>query len=173
MGVWRVSHRPALKTAKFLLIAHGSQDEVTRAREILRATPAAELGVHAGDPLVRAGAVGPEPQDPHDHEPGRDINTLHGRRTRTMATIVEYIDQKPPENRYPHRIISPLRSGACCFSDMEQLGAPQEDERSVFQYRRCRQCGFAVRVILREIPDAALMASLRESLAHAFVRNVA
>jgi len=89
-----------------------------------------------------------------------------------MATIVEYIDQKPPENRYPHRIISPPRSGACCYSHMEALGDPQEDERSVFQYRRCRQCGFALRVILREIPNAALVASLRESLAHAFVRNI-
>ena len=54
-----------------------------------------------------------------------------------MATIVEYIDQKPPENRYPRRIISPQRSGPCCFSGMEQVGAPQEDGRSVFQYGRC------------------------------------
>ncbi len=89
-----------------------------------------------------------------------------------MATIVEYTDQKPPTNRYPRRIISPPRSGPCCFSDMEELGTPQEDARWVFQYRRCRQCGFAVRVILREIPDADLMASLRKALAHAFVRNV-
>jgi hypothetical protein len=89
-----------------------------------------------------------------------------------MATIVEYIDQKPPENRYPHRIISPPRSGPCCFSDMDWLGTPQEDERCVYQYRRCRQCGFAVRVILREIPDVALVASLREALAHSFMRNV-
>jgi hypothetical protein len=88
-----------------------------------------------------------------------------------MATIVEYIDQKPPENLYPHRIISPPRAGACCFSGMEWLGTPQEDERSVFQYRRCRQCGFAVRVILREIPDATLVNSLREVLARSFVRN--
>ena len=55
---------------------------------------------------------------------------------------------------------------------MEWLGTPQEDARSVYQYRRCRQCGFAVRVILREIPDVALMASLRETLARSFVRNV-
>jgi hypothetical protein len=40
------------------------------------------------------------------------------------------------------------------------------------KYRRCRQCGFAVRVILRQIPDVALMASLRETLARAFARNV-
>jgi hypothetical protein len=89
-----------------------------------------------------------------------------------MATIVEYSDQKPPMNRYPQHIISPPRAGGCCFSDMEELGMPQEDTRWVYQYRRCRQCGFAVRVILREIPDAALVASLREELAHSFVRNV-
>ena len=89
-----------------------------------------------------------------------------------MATIVEYTDQKSPANRYPRRIISPSRSGPCCFSDMEELGTPQEDTRWVYQYRRCRRCGFAVRVILREIPDAALIASLREGLAHSFMRNV-
>jgi len=89
-----------------------------------------------------------------------------------MPTIVKYTDQKPPTNRYPHQIISPPRASACCFSDMEELGTPQQDDRWVFRYRRCRACGFAVRVILREILDAALVASLRESLAHAFVRNV-
>jgi hypothetical protein len=89
-----------------------------------------------------------------------------------MPTIVEYSDQKPPTNRYPHRIISPSRASGCCFSDMEELGAPQKDARWVYQYRCCRQCGFAVRVILREIPDTTLVNSLRESLARAFVRNV-
>ena len=89
-----------------------------------------------------------------------------------MPTIVTYTDQKPPENRYPHRIISPPRQGVCCFSDMEEVGTPQEDARWVYQYRRCRQCGFAVRVILREIPDTTLVNSLREELAHSFVRNV-
>ena len=89
-----------------------------------------------------------------------------------MPTMVEYSDQKPPTNRYPDRIISPPRAGVCCFSDMEELGTPQQDDRWVFQYRRCRRCGFAVRVILREIPDTTLVNSLRESLAHSFMRNV-
>ena len=89
---------------------------------------------------------------------------------RTMGTIVEYTDQKPPANRYPRRIVSPPRSGPCCFSDMEELGAPQEDEHWAYRYRRCRQCGFTVRVILREIPDSALITSLREGLTHMFVR---
>jgi hypothetical protein len=89
-----------------------------------------------------------------------------------MQTIVTYTDRQPSMNRYPHRIISPPRAGGCCFSNMEELGTPQEDARWVFQYRRCRQCGFAVRVILRELPDTALVASLRKELAHSFVRNV-
>jgi len=55
---------------------------------------------------------------------------------------------------------------------VEELGTPQKDERWVYQYRRCRRCGFTVRVILREIPDATLIAHLREGMAHMFIRNV-
>jgi hypothetical protein len=55
---------------------------------------------------------------------------------------------------------------------MADIGPPKTDARWVYQYRGCRQCGFAVRVILREIPDAALVVSLRESLARSFMRNV-
>jgi hypothetical protein len=91
---------------------------------------------------------------------------------KTMATIVEYTDRKAPQNCYPQRIISPPRSGPCCFSDMEEIGTSQEEGRWVYQYKRCRQCGFTVRVILREIPNGALVAELREILATAFQRNV-
>ncbi len=89
-----------------------------------------------------------------------------------MATIVEYNDQKAPENCFPERIISPTRSGSCCFSDMEELGVPQEEGHWLYQYKRCNKCGFTVRVILREIPDEALIAELREILATSFQRNV-
>jgi hypothetical protein len=88
-----------------------------------------------------------------------------------MATIVEYSGHKKPKNRYPECIVSPPRSGPCCFSDMEEIGEPQQDGRWVFQYKRCRKCGFAVRVILREIPNAALVAELRQTLANAFARG--
>jgi hypothetical protein len=88
-----------------------------------------------------------------------------------METIVEYTDRHAPTNLYPQRIVSPLRSGPCCFTDMEEIGPPQEDRRWVFQYKRCRTCGFALRVILRELPDAALVADLRATLENAFVRN--
>jgi hypothetical protein len=89
-----------------------------------------------------------------------------------VATIREYTDQKVSADRYPHQIISPSRSGACCFTEMEWLGVPQTDGRCMVQYRRCRQCGYAVRVILREIMDAVLVAGLRETPAHMFMRNV-
>ena len=89
-----------------------------------------------------------------------------------MATIVEYTDRKPPKNLYPTRIISPPRSGPCCFTEMEEIGAPEQDNRWVFQYKRCKKCGFAVRVIVRELPDEALAAELRKTLEISFVRNV-
>ncbi|MFI5338894.1 MAG: hypothetical protein ACHQ7N_03540 [Candidatus Methylomirabilales bacterium] len=55
---------------------------------------------------------------------------------------------------------------------MEEIGASQEDSRWVFQYRRCKNCGFAVRVIVRELPNEALIKDLKNILATAFVRNV-
>lgn len=89
-----------------------------------------------------------------------------------MVTIVEYTDHKAPENRYPERIVSPSQSSACCFSDMEELGGSHRDERWMYVYKRCRTCGFTVRVIVCEVPDAALAAELRSILATAFQRNI-
>ena len=89
-----------------------------------------------------------------------------------METIVEYTDQKPPANDYPHRLISPLASGSCCFSGMEEIGSSHEDERWVFQYKRCRECGFVVRVILRVIPNLELAKELRTVLAKSMVRGM-
>jgi hypothetical protein len=89
-----------------------------------------------------------------------------------MATIVAYTDQEPPTNLYPKRIVSPVRAGSCCFKDMEAVGTPEHDRRWVFQYRRCRTCGFSVRLILHELPDTALVAELRVLLENSFVRNI-
>lgn len=89
-----------------------------------------------------------------------------------MPTIVQYTDRLALENRYPHRIVSPPRSSPCCFSDMEDLGATKRGGDWESRYRRCRTCGFTVRVILRPIPDEALLASLRRELATSLVRNV-
>jgi hypothetical protein len=89
-----------------------------------------------------------------------------------MATIVEYTDAKTPRNQYPDRIISPPRSGACCFSEMEPVGDPQREGNWLYSYKRCRRCGFAVRVILREVPDEALISELRHILENSFLRRV-
>ncbi len=89
-----------------------------------------------------------------------------------MPTIVEYTDRKPPENRYPHRIVSPPHASACCFSDMEEVGGATREGHWEYRYRRCRTCGFTVRLILRPIPDEALLGDLRAELARSFVRNV-
>jgi hypothetical protein len=92
---------------------------------------------------------------------------------RAVKTIVEYTNEKPPTNQYPRLLVSPPSSAPCCFSGMGEVGPPQEDERWVFQYKRCRQCGYVVRVILREIPDAALAAELCALFAKSFVRGFA
>jgi hypothetical protein len=88
------------------------------------------------------------------------------------TTIIEYSDAQSPRNHYPARIVSPSRSGPCCFSDMEPLGDPRQEERWVSQYKRCRTCGYTVRLIVHPVPDAALLAELRQTLAVAFQRNV-
>jgi len=87
-----------------------------------------------------------------------------------MPTIVEYTNTKPPENRYPWRIVSPSRSGSCCFSEMEEIGEVQHEERWECVYKRCRRCGFTVQMILREIRDDAEFARLRRLLQRSFRR---
>jgi len=89
-----------------------------------------------------------------------------------MATIVEYTDRKPPQNRYPTKIVSPARSAPCCYAAMEDIGRPHRAAHWEFRYKRCRTCGFTIRVILRAIPDAVRAEQLRQILAHAFVRNM-
>jgi len=89
-----------------------------------------------------------------------------------MPTIVEYTDQKAAENRYPERIVSPSRPGPCCFGQMEEIGEPCQEGAWVYRYKRCRTCGFTVRTILRQVPDAHLIAELRKLLETAFTRNV-
>ena len=89
-----------------------------------------------------------------------------------MATIVEYTDRQTPQNLYPYRIVSPIRSGPCCFSDMEEIGTSQREGKWEYLYKRCRNCGFTVRLILHEIPDEALIKEVRKILEKSFQRNV-
>jgi hypothetical protein len=88
-----------------------------------------------------------------------------------VPSIVEYTDQKHPMNEYPVRIVSPVHSGPCCFSAMEEVGGLQQEERWVFGYKRCKKCGFTVRVIVRELVDERLQANLRETLKTSFARS--
>jgi hypothetical protein len=55
---------------------------------------------------------------------------------------------------------------------MEDVGGAMREPDWEYRYRRCRTCGFTVRVILRPILDEALLRDLREELAKSFVRNV-
>ena len=87
-----------------------------------------------------------------------------------MSTIVEYTDTKPPENRYPWRIISPSRSSPCCFSEMEGIGEVRHEERWEYVYKRCKSCGFTVQMILHEVADTTALARLRTLLDRAFRR---
>ena len=68
--------------------------------------------------------------------------------------------------------VSPSHSGPCCFSDMEELGAAEQEERWMVRYKRFRQCGFTVRVVLRELLNIKLAAELRQILAASFQRNI-
>ncbi len=88
-----------------------------------------------------------------------------------FPSIVQYTDGAVPSNKYPARIVSPPRAAACCALSMVNVGDPEKENGWLFQYRRCPRCGFTVRRILREVPDEELLAELRRSLAHAFVRN--
>ena len=63
-----------------------------------------------------------------------------------MATIVEYTKQKPPENAYPIRIVSPPAAKACCANgNVERVGKVESDEGRTYYYLRCRTCGYTVR----------------------------
>jgi hypothetical protein len=89
-----------------------------------------------------------------------------------MPTIVEYSTTNPPQNQYPDRIISPPRSRPCCLTHMETIGTPQVDGRWIYQYKRCRRCGFAVRSILEVLPDLEIVASLQATFSEISVRGI-
>jgi hypothetical protein len=44
-----VKYETQLKAERFLLIAHGTIEEVRRAKELLAETPAQELNIHSGN----------------------------------------------------------------------------------------------------------------------------
>jgi hypothetical protein len=81
-----------------------------------------------------------------------------------VPTIVEYTERMRPENRYPVRLVSPTSAGACCERDMQPIGVPEPDGRWIFEYRRCRMCGFTVRAFLRYVLDDSDLADLRQRI---------
>lgn len=62
-----------------------------------------------------------------------------------MRTIVQYSAEKPPYNGYPKWIVSPIRPGPCCLSCMEPVGMGGHERGLLYDYRRCRRCGYTVR----------------------------
>lgn len=88
-----------------------------------------------------------------------------------MSSIVEYTDQKRPRYQYPSRIISPPRPGPCCERHMAEVGRREEGGRWVFRYKRCRRCGFTVRLVLEALPDPRLMAELRATFLRTITRG--
>ena len=86
--------------------------------------------------------------------------------------MTEYSNRKAAKNQYPRQIVSPMQPDRCCFSDMESLGTPMHEGDCVLQYKRCRTCGFAVRLILRPLPNPILTARLRKILQTTFAHDL-
>jgi hypothetical protein len=62
-----------------------------------------------------------------------------------MENIIQFRDDIPAVNEYPHRIVSPTTSSACCTGHMEPVGNPEIDADWRFYYKRCNVCGYSVR----------------------------
>lgn len=69
-----------------------------------------------------------------------------------MRTIVQYTAEKAAYNGYPTRIVSPPGPGPCCFSCMEPVGMGGHERGLVYDYRRCRLCGYTVRHFAPVVP---------------------
>jgi len=52
-----VSYETALKADKFLLIAHGTADEVIRGRDIIATTNPLEVNTHRAEQMQHSGAI--------------------------------------------------------------------------------------------------------------------
>ncbi len=82
------------------------------------------------------------------------------------ATIVKYDERQATLNAYPERIISPPHPSDCCAAGMAPVGDVEEDGSWLFNYKRCRTCGYTVRHFLMMSPTAmrAVRADLLRSL---------
>jgi len=60
-------------------------------------------------------------------------------------SIIEFRNDIPPINQYPHRIVSPTAPSLCCAVEMARIGEVQTDATGQFYYQRCNSCGYTVR----------------------------
>jgi hypothetical protein len=98
---------------------------------------------------------------PHVTIPGSACTHL---RSNACRLSVEYTDTQAPRNQYPYRIISPAHSIPCCVATMEEIGPEAQGAHWVYRSKRCRACGFTVRLVVRALPAAALLPSRRKAL---------
>jgi hypothetical protein len=56
---------------------------------------------------------------------------------------------------------------------MDSLGVPEPEGGWIFEYRRCRVCGFTVRLFLRYVPDDTDCTDLRRRLNQCRLSGVA
>ena len=88
-----------------------------------------------------------------------------------MPPSVMDTDWIAPRNQVPDPISSPAQASSCCFAAMEEVGPAAAGDHWVYRFQRCRTCCFTIRVVVPEIPDEALVASLRTLLSTAFQRT--
>ena len=68
------------------------------------------------------------------------------RANRVIRNIIRYLDDEPPRNDYPRRIISPSKPSNCCRDENRKMvGSTREVEGFKFCYKLCRVCGHAVK----------------------------
>ncbi len=68
-------------------------------------------------------------------------------------TIVEYSISEEVLVDYPYRIVSPPHPSSCCVSGMDELGNVHYGEEGPYTYKRCRGCGYTVRLFPKFRPS--------------------
>jgi hypothetical protein len=69
-----------------------------------------------------------------------------GTANRVIRNIIRYVDDEPPRNDYPKRIISPSKASRCCTDENRVVvGTTREVDGFKFCYKVCEICGHAVR----------------------------
>ena len=61
-------YEEAVKADHFLIMAHGSPEEITRAKDLLKSASPTDVTVHEGTCAAHAGHAARQRREPHDHE---------------------------------------------------------------------------------------------------------